>query len=157
MDKTPHLKIVLPLLATILLAAGCTGKTEDVRIKLCREVTARLLDSMQPLQWKSQSAEPRREGDAVVKLGLTVGGAGNANRLVTAACFFNKTVNEESALDHANPMAAFATVPYAMTIDNTPVPEELMHRAVTDEQIEGFREFFDRLRQLPAQIRESTG
>jgi len=151
MDTTRNLKIALPLLLTTLVAAGCTGKTEDVRIKLCREVTARLLDSMQPLEWKSQSAGPRREGDAAVRLGLTVGGGENANRLVTSACFFKKTVNEESALDHADPMAAFATVPYAMTIDDTPVPAELMHRAVTDEQIEGFREFFDRLRQLPAQ------
>ena len=52
-------KTALALLTGTLVisAVGCSGKTEDVRINLCREMTERMLDEMKPITWKSQETE----------------------------------------------------------------------------------------------------
>lgn len=128
----------------LALAGGCSQKTEDVRIKLCRNVTERLLESMQPIEWRSHEAGVRKEGDAAVKLAFAVSRAGYENRTVTSACFFRRDLLEESALDHVDPLAAFATVPYAMTIEGKPVPDDVLKKAVKNEQVEPFIEFFDK-------------
>jgi hypothetical protein len=133
------------LVVVLALATGCAKKTEDVRIKLCRNVTERLLESMKPIEWKSQDAGVRREGDAAIRLAFTISRADYENRVVTSACFFKHDLVEESAVDHVDPLAAFATLPYAMTIEGEHVPEELLRKAVKDEQVEPFVEFFDKV------------
>ena len=41
----------LALPVSVLLLSGCSGKTEDVRIVLCKEVTDRLLADLHPVYW----------------------------------------------------------------------------------------------------------
>ena len=150
-------RVVLIVASAVVLSVSCTGKTEDVRINLCREVTERLLDSMMPLTWKSQTTEIRRAGDAAIRLGFSVNKAGYENTLVTSACFFEHDLPEESALDHVNPLAAYSTVPYEMTIEGKQVPKEVLSRALTDEQLAPFREFFDSVKQEIEKLRARQG
>lgn len=153
-----HNPTLLTSAALLVLAAtlttGCSKKTEDVRIKLCREITENLLDSMTPLQWKSQTTEFRKQGDAAIRLGFLVNKEGYDNRLVSSACFFDYNINEESALDHVDPLSAYKTIPYAMTVEHTPVPQALLNGIVRDEQLEPFREFVDRLKQEVGKLQQ---
>lgn len=145
MKRPPRYITATLLILATWLATGCSGKTEDVRFRLCKKVTERILESMQPITWKTQSSERRGAGDAAVRLVFTSGAEGHQNREMASACFFEHNRPEESALDHVDPLAAFSTVPYMMTIGQERVPDDLLHKAVNAEQLEGFREFFNRV------------
>lgn len=147
MNKTVLSTLACLAAASAVLTAGCAQKTEDVRIKLCREITENLLDSMKPLQWTQQTTEFRRQGDAAIRLAFFVNKEGYANRQVSAACFFDYNQNEESAIDHVDPLFSYKTIPYAMTVEGTAVPQELLNRIVRDEQLEPFKAFLDQLKQ----------
>lgn len=140
-------KTALALLAGTLVIGtlGCAGKTEDVRINLCREMTERMLDEMKPITWKSQETEFRKVGDAAIRLGFHVNKSGYENTLVTTTCFFEHDLVEESAVDHVNPLAAYSTIPYMMTVQGKEVPKEIFSGLLRDEQLEPFKEFFDQL------------
>jgi len=129
----------------LALLAGCSGKTEDVRIKLCRNLTERLLESVSPITWKSQHAEIRQQGDAMVRLELGISKDGYENRVVVSACFFDPDQLEESVVEHVDPLSAFATIPYAMTVEGAPVPEQILHSLVHDAQWEPVADFFSRM------------
>jgi hypothetical protein len=142
--KSPSF-ILSALIGSVL--TGCSQSTEDVRIGMCRQVTERLLESMTPIEWKSVQAQPRQQGDAEVKLGFGITKEGYEGRTITASCFYEHDMNEESALEHVNPLAAFATIPYAMEIQDKPVPEDIVRQAVTSEQLEPIKDFIKRLEQ----------
>ena len=147
--KRPLIKSTLIVVLGIALAAtGCTvKKTEDVRIKLCKEVTARLLDSMKPITFKEQKSEIRNIGDAAVRLYFTITRNGYENRIVTSACFYEHDTHEPGSIEHVDLLAAYATIPYSMTIQGKEVPKEILQQAVTAEQVEPFYEFAEGLRQ----------
>ncbi len=145
MNTLTKTTLVLLVGAVAFGALGCSGKTEDVRINLCREMTERMLDEMKPIVWKSQSTEFRNIGDAAIKLGFSVNKSGYENTIVTSTCYFENDVVEESALEHANPLAAFSTIPYMMTVQGKQVPKEIFSQLLRDEQLEPFREFFDQV------------
>lgn len=147
MDRATWGRLGILLTAAIVSTVGCSGKTEDVRIKLCRNVTERLLESMAPITWKSQEAGVRQEGDAAVRLSFYVTKEGYENRPVSSACFFNRNNLEASAVDHVDPLFAYATVPYAMTIESTPVPDDVLAGVVKDEQLAPVVEFIGRMKQ----------
>lgn len=138
-------RLALVTLASVL-TVSCTGKTEDVRINLCREMTGRILDSMQPITWHSQETEIRKAGDAAIRLALSVTRENGDETRVTSACFFEHNLPEESALDHVNPLAAFSTVPYTMTINDKTVPRDVFSQTLRDEQLEPFRNFAQSVR-----------
>lgn len=132
-------------IATVV-TGGCSGKTEDVRFKLCKEVTERILESMRPIAWQEQTSQIRNVGDAVTRLSFTVGSEGYEGRPATAACFFRHDLPEESALDHANPLAAYSTLPYKMTINGKNVPDDILKQSVRAEQLEPFIEFTEQVK-----------
>ena len=139
---------LIAIITIILVTTGCTAKkTEDVRFKLCKEVTARLLDSMKPVTFKSQQSEIRNIGDAAIRLSFTINRKGYENKLVTSACFFDYEINEQTVIDHVDPLSAYSTLPYKMTIQGQEVPQEILSQAVTAEQIEPVFEYLERVRQ----------
>jgi hypothetical protein len=146
MKPVNHIKRPVLLSLACALTISCSGKTEDVRINLCREMTGRILDSMQPITWHSQETEFRKAGDAAIRLAFSVTRENAEQTRVTSTCFFEHNLPEESALDHVNPLAAYSTVPYTMTIQGKPVPKDVFSQALRDEQLEPFRNFAESVR-----------
>ena len=146
MKPVAFIRTAAALSVIAVATAGCSGKTEDVRFKLCKEVTERILDSMRPITWQGQASEIRGAGDAVTRLSFTVGSEGYEGRTVTSACFYRHNTNEESALEHADPLAAFSTLPYRMTINGKTVPDDLLKQSVSAEQLEPFVEFIEQVK-----------
>ena len=65
--------------------------------------------------------------------------------VVISTCFLEHDLPEESAVDHVSPLFANSSIPYMMTNQGKPLPKAVFSRALTDEQLEPFRECFDQL------------
>lgn len=158
MQLNRPLTTAMLVMATSLTLGGCSAqKSEDVRFKLCKEVTTRLMDSMKPVTFKSQSSEIRSAGDAAIRLNFTINRKGHENKLVNSACYFEYQIVEQTVIDHVDPLAAYSTLPYKMTIQGKEVPQDILNQAVSAEQIEPFVEFAEQVRReiekLPERIK----
>lgn len=141
--------LVLPALAILL--PGCS-KTDDVRLVLCKEVTDRLLATMRPIEWLGDSHRIRRPEYAVIHLDFTVSKTGWEDRKVTSECYFAYDTVEENVMTHVDELSAYSTLPYKMTIRGREVPHRILQKAVNQEQIEGFAEFFEKIREAPRKL-----
>ncbi|MDX1344486.1 MAG: hypothetical protein R3179_01220 [Sedimenticolaceae bacterium] len=135
------------LAASLVLAlpmfylSGCSGKTEDVRIVLCKEVTDRLLADMRPIEWTAISQRINRPAFAVIRLEFTAG----KQKAMQSECYFAYDTVEENVVTHVDELSAYATLPYRMTIDGQEVPQQIRQKAVSEEQIEGLAEFMEKI------------
>ena len=134
--------MVLPL--SFLLLAGCSGKTDDVRLILCKEVTDRLLAGMRPIEWTANSQRINRPAFAVIELEFSTGSL-QEGRSMVSECYFAYDAVEENVITHVDELSAYSTLPYRMTIDGKDVPEKILQKAVSDEQIEGLAEFMEKI------------
>ncbi len=140
-------KSVIALLAlpvSVLLLAGCSGKTDDVRLVLCKEVTDRLLADMRPIEWTANSERINRPAFAVIELEFSTGGQQEGSSM-TSECYFAYEAVEENVMTHVDELSAYSTLPYRMTIDGNEVPKQILQKAVSEEQIEGLAEFMDKI------------
>lgn len=112
--------------ATLLLQ-GCSSSGEDPRITMCRGLAADL-SSTEARQWKGGDNRFVYPEYAVVNV---AGDSGDR-----AACWYEYDAVEESALDHANPLLAYATLPYQMTLNEVQVAKPTLKAAITLQQKE---------------------
>lgn len=147
MKRSLQLTLATVLVSTALMMASCSGgKTEDVRIKLCKKVTQRLLNEFKPVVFKSSATQFRKQGDAAVTLSFTINRQGGENKIVNSTCFYEYEIPEESAVDHVDPLFAYSTLPYAMSINNNTLPKEILTKAVSAEQLEPIIEFIEEIK-----------
>ena len=125
-----------------LFLSGCSGKSDDVRLVLCKEVTERLLADVRPVAWKGSSQRINRPAFAVIQLDFT---AGKQDRSMRSECYFAYNTVEENVITHVDELSAYSTLPYRMTIGGNEVPKEILQKAVSEEQIEGLAEFMEKI------------
>ncbi|MGD8556528.1 MAG: hypothetical protein PVF23_09215 [Chromatiales bacterium] len=135
---------ILALPLTVLLLAGCSGKTDDVRLVLCKEVTDRLLAGMRPVEWTANSQRINRPAFAVIELEFSTGSL-HEGKSMTSECYFAYEAVEENVITHVDELSAYSTLPYRMTINGKDVPKQILQKAVSDEQIEGLAEFMEKI------------
>ena len=141
----PLSRLTLPLAALAVLLQGCSASGEDPRINLCRSLAADLSGTSEN-QWSSAGNRFVRPEYAVVE--VSAGAAGKA------ACFYEYDLVEESAVDHANPLLAYATLPYRMTLDGVQVAEPTLKAAVTMYQKESPAKVLEEARKVVEQAGE---
>jgi hypothetical protein len=134
--------LALPI--SLFFFSGCSGKTDDVRLVLCKEVTDRLLADMRPIEWTANSQRINRPAFAVIELEFTTGRQ-QEGRPMTSECYFAYNTVEENVITHVDELSAYSTLPYRMTIDGKEVPKQILQKAVSDEQIEGLAEFMEKI------------
>jgi hypothetical protein len=135
---------ILALPLTVLLLAGCSGKTDDVRLVLCMEVTDRLLAGMRPIERTASSQRINRPAFAVIELEFSTGSL-HEGKSMTSECYFAYEAVEENVITHVDELSAYSTLPYRMTINGKDVPKQILQKAVSDEQIEGLAEFMEKI------------
>ena len=123
MKTTTWKLIAITLLSVTLLSCG--GKTEDVRISLCRDLSTNLVDLEQTPQWLDMKTYIKRPAYARISLAFKAN-AGNYK----AACYFEYDAREENVITHTDPLSAYDTLPYKMTINGKNVPKRIIHDAV---------------------------
>lgn len=123
-DLSRTVRHVSVAVSTALLLLGCSAESEDPRVSLCRNLAADL-SGTQATDWKGSGNRFVRPSYAVVN----VTSSGEA-----AACSYAYEAVEEGAMEHANPLLAYATLPYEMTLNGTLVAAPTLKAAVMRQQ-----------------------
>lgn len=118
--------LVVSMLGAFVLAA-CSGSSEDPRISFCRGVAADLTGTGPEVAWSSAGNEFKEPEYAMVKV------ATDAGQSVT--CYYEYDVVENTALDLADPLSSYATLPYKVALDGVALNEQQVAEAVKAEQV----------------------
>jgi len=133
------------LLCGAILLPGCSD-TEDVHFTYCRELIEARVGSAMELHWQGSEQEIRRPEYAKITLSFEVAQAGGASAPMQAACFYKYATADENVMTHSNPLSAYATVPYRLTVNDRDVSVEVLHAAVKEAAVQQGRELVEAIR-----------
>lgn len=122
------------MVLALLVTAGCSGTTEDVRVTLCKNLTQSLQLSSESIEWKGNENTFKRPEYAVTTLTFDVVDKDGGRVSRQSACHYAYEELEDTALNLANPMDAHATLPFAMTVDGRALGDAELLRLVNEEQ-----------------------
>ena len=134
-----------PFLIGIVLLPGCSGPQEDVRVTFCKELSTTRLDSPLALEWKASNSEIRRPEYARITVTFEAQYQDGGIAPMQAACFYGYVASEDDAMTHSNPLSAYATVPYKMTMNGEPVAKRDLHTSVKTAALKQGKELADRV------------
>ena len=141
----PTLRSTTAVLFAVGLFAECSGPQEDVRISYCKELIEARVGSAQSIEWKGSESEIRRPEYAKISLKFDA-----AASPMQAACYYKYDTADESAITHSNPLSAYATVPYRMTVNGQEVEQRILYEAIQEaarkqgrELVEGVKKGVD--------------
>ncbi len=144
--------LALCLLAVAVMQ-GCSGPHEDPRVTLCRSLAANLAETAKDVEWESAGNRIKEPEYAAVKV--------SADGDRTATCFYEYEAVEQDVLTHVDPLSAYATLPYDMTLNGHPVPALKLMASVTAEQIKAgqvaFEKAQERLDEAARQLIQRAG
>ncbi len=138
--------IQVALLIAVALVPGCSGPREDVRVTYCKDLITTHLVSSQAIRWKSNENEIRRPEYAKITLIFEVKRQDIGSAPMRAACFYKFAVADENAMTHSDPLSAYATVPYRMTLNGESVDGPVLNEAVTNTVLKQGKELLDRVK-----------
>jgi hypothetical protein len=126
----------LGVLTVALVTAGCSGSPgEDVRITLCKDMVSTRLGGSQTVAWQDARAETRGHEHAAVRLRFSAaGGDGNA------ACYYKYNAVEDTALTLSDPLSAYSTSPYEMTLNGKTLSRSELAQAIKQAMLKQGRE-----------------
>ncbi len=130
-----------------LLAAGCSGPTEDVRVTLCKNLTQSMQLSTESIEWKGNENTFKRPEYAITGLSFDLIGRDGSRTSMRSACHYAYEALDDTALNLANPMDAYATLPFAMTVDGRALSDAELLRLVNEEQKRQGRKIVSTLQQ----------
>ncbi|WP_295883679.1 hypothetical protein [uncultured Thiohalocapsa sp.] len=115
--------ITVAILLATLLALGCSGAGEDVRVTLCKDIVA-VRTGAEPV---FEPADVRTRGyqGAEVRLAYQVGESPGR-----ATCFYAHDAVEDTADQLANPLNAYATSPERVVITGETLSRPALAEAV---------------------------
>jgi hypothetical protein len=105
-----------------------------VRVTLCKNLTSAMQLSSQSIEWKGNENTFHRPEYAVTSLSFDVVDRDGGRTAMQSACHYAYEELEDTALNLANPMDAYATLPFAMTIDGRALSDAELLRMVNEEQ-----------------------
>jgi hypothetical protein len=127
------------LVCWLLLTAGCSGTSEDVRITLCKDMTEVLLDGASALRWSEPRTEMQGVEDLVVDLRFE-----SAQRTGRATCFYRHDDTDSEIWSTADPMAAYSTSPHRMTLNGREIANPLLAETIKAAMLKQGRALVER-------------
>jgi len=137
------------LLTGLIAIPGCSGTSEDVRITFCKNLTNALTDTATDVAWQEPDVKIKRPEFAAVTVGFDANGEST-----TATCYYQYDLVEETAMDHANPILAYATLPYRMTLNGKDLSKPFLTKITGDEQIRQGKIAMDRVKSVTKKAAE---
>ena len=125
--------LAVPLVLGLTLAAGCSGSREDVRVTLCKNLTSALVGSADAIEWTGGENTFNRPAYAVTSLSFKV--TEGDTRTGRSACHYAYEALEETAQTLADPLSAYANLPFRMTLDGQTLADGELLRLVNAEQV----------------------
>lgn len=126
-----------------MLAAGCSGSREDVRISFCKQLVMTQVDQPGSVRWTRVETDPQGYSGLSVVLGFEAGGAGQPRQ---AVCHYRYNAVDDTALLLSDPLSAYATSPETMTIDGDRLAQPALAKAVKDAMLQQGKALIDRMR-----------
>ena len=130
----PKSLIVGAAFASLGLLAGCSGSTEDVRVTLCKNLTTSLMPSGSSVEWTGNKNTFYRPSYAVTGLTFDMTDRDGNSKAMESACHYAYEALEETAITLATPLDAYATLPFAMSLDGNMLSDGQLLRVVNEEQ-----------------------
>lgn len=124
----------LLLAGALGVLAGCSGPTEDVRVTLCKNLTAALQPAAQSIDWKGNENSFRRPEYAITALTFEVVDGEGRRSGGQAACHYAYEALEDTAVTLADPLSAYATLPYRMSLNGRTLSDSELLQLVNAEQ-----------------------
>jgi hypothetical protein len=124
---------VLVLAGAAVMAAGCSGPTEDVRVTLCKNLTT-TLQSAQSIEWKGNENSFRRPEYAITALTYEAVDRDGRRSGGQSACHYAYEALEDTAVTLADPLSAYANLPFAMTFNGRTLSDAELLQLVNAEQ-----------------------
>lgn len=124
----------LLLAGAAAVLAGCSGPTEDVRVTLCKNLTTALLPAARSIEWQGNENSFRRPEYAITALTFEVEESGDTQRAGQSTCHYAYEALEDTAVTLADPLSAYANLPYRMSIDGRTLPDAQLLELVNAEQ-----------------------
>ena len=141
------IRILLGAWFTIVTLSGCSGPSEDVRVSLCKNLSQALQPAGHKIEWTGGENKFRRPEYAITGLRYEVIDAGGRRASMRSACHYEHESLDDSVRDLANPLSAYATLPYKMTVNGEALSEAKLLALVNAEQRRLGRAVVDELRQ----------
>ena len=142
-------------LAAALLGA-CSGPTEDVRITFCKNIATALQPEAAEVTWGETNLVIQRPSHAITQLSFDVTTADGKTRPATLGCWYRWERREQLASAVANPIEEYETLPYAMTYEGEPLPDDEVGRLVRAEQKRQGLAVIDRIEQGAKDVAEQV-
>jgi hypothetical protein len=140
---------------------GCSGSTEDVRVSFCKNLTAAALPEAQTIEWVSNDNTFRRPEYANTRLGFEIVDGDGRRSTMTAACRFAYDALDDTAEHLANPLSAYSTLPYAMTLNGRALGDGELLQLINAEQKRQGRQILETIekgaRGVAEDLRSSMG
>jgi len=116
-------------LALAPLLAACADAREEPHLRFCRQLTLTQLAPASAVVWTAHHHEARGYDGLTVTLQFE---SGPARQSRTSRCHYAYQAADDTALTLADPLAAYASAPTAMSLDDQPLTREALARAVRD-------------------------
>ncbi len=130
------------------LAMSCSNPGEDVRVTLCKDLAAGLLSDPPSLVWKDIGTEARRSEQLIVTLKFTAEDPTDGRvKPMRAGCYYRYNAVDDTALTLADPMSAYSTSPYSVTLNDQTIGNPRLAEAIKQAMLKQGRAFLDRARQ----------
>lgn len=140
----------------VVLTAGCSGSREDVRVTLCKNLTKALVSSSESIEWTGGENTFNRPAYAITSLAFEVGGSTKKS-----ACHYAYEALEDTAQTLADPLSAYANLPFKMSFDGHALSDQELLRLVNAEQVRQGRQVVEKLekgaRDMADKVRSGIG
>ncbi len=127
-------KPVAVIAAAVSLVA-CSGSTEDVRVTFCKDISSALVPGAESIEWTANENTFKRPEYATAALTFDVVDSRGERKTMRTACYFEFDAIEDTAQHLADPFSAYATLPFAMSVDGRALSDAEVIRLRNDEQI----------------------
>lgn len=130
---------VAAMLCVGLAVGACSGPHEDPRITLCKKLTSAMKPG-QDLEWKEGDYTFNRPAFASTNLRFDALDSDRKRSAGSAACYYEYEALDDTAVTLADPISAYATLPFAMSVDGRALSDaELLQRVNAEQKRQGER------------------
>lgn len=123
------------ILGGIAVLPGCSGPQEDVRITFCKNLTAKLLEPMDKLEWRESESQLKHPEYAKIKVQLETRDHAGKEMTLQASCFYKYDAVDDNAMTQSNPLSAYATVPYQVILNDQTLSGPTLTEAIQKVQL----------------------
>lgn len=137
---------ITTFLTGVIVLPGCSSPPEDVRLTLCKSLVTTLTESPETVIWKENENKMARFENLEMKLQFEAQQQDGSIAPMHATCFYEyDEAIEEDIFTHTDPLSAYKTLPYEMTLNGQPVPKPVLSKNINTAMLKQGKEFADRV------------